>query len=96
MIVLNFKFKYGGKLNEVILFKSYIIFSERCELKEINLDSTDIKVIKRNDLIPTLKDDIDNSAPVLKADGIVSMYTKLKQYSNVDEAVEKKHIEDIA
>lgn len=77
------------------LYKSYIIFSERCELKKIELDSANIKVIKRNKLISTIKENIENSPTIIKVDEILSIYTKLKKYSNVDEETKKRHIENI-
>ncbi len=42
-------------------FKSYIIFSERCELKKINIESADVKDIIRQNLISTINKDISNS-----------------------------------
>ncbi|MDR7869291.1 MAG: nuclease-related domain-containing protein [Tissierellaceae bacterium] len=87
--------KNNLELVEDSLFKSYIIFSERCELKKVERDSTKVKVIKRNHLISTLKEDIANSDNVFKVDEILDIYIKLKQYSNVDAETKIKHIESI-
>lgn len=42
-----------GQFSEA--FYSYIIFSERCELKKVNFSSSNISVIKRNKLIHEYK-----------------------------------------
>jgi len=42
------------------LFKSYIIFSERCKLKKLTVNSPEVKVINRQDLLHTIKKDIIN------------------------------------
>lgn len=78
------------------IFKSYIIFSERCTLKKLEYDSSKTKLIKRDDLISTLNEDIANSPNILKVDEILNTYTKLKEYSNVDDIIKKKHIENIS
>ena len=87
--------KNSIEMSQDDLYKSYIIFSERCELKKIELDSANIKVIKRNKLISTIKENIENSPTIIKVDEILSIYTKLKKYSNVDEETKKRHIENI-
>ena len=67
------------------IYKSYIVFSERCELKKIELDSRDIKVLKRNDLLETIKYDIKNSSDLIDLDKVVEIYKILNKYSNVEE-----------
>lgn len=76
------------------LFKSYIVFSERCTLKKISV-SSDVKVIKRNALIQTIKNEISSSTPVLTNFQIEQMYAKLKAYSHADEELKKTHIKEI-
>lgn len=78
------------------IFKSYIVFSERCELKKVQFDSDNIKVIKRNRLISTIKEDIEKSPTILKVDEVLNIYARLKKYSNADEETKKRHIENIA
>lgn len=87
------KFVIG--LDEDKIYKSYIIFSERCTLKKINVTSPDVKVIKRNELIKTIKQDIKNSANALTREEIDKLYLKLKKYACVDETVKEAHIANI-
>jgi hypothetical protein len=77
------------------LFKSYIIFSERCTLKKINVTSTNVKVIKRNALIPTIKREISNNVKMLTHHEIERLYLQLNKYSHADVALKKAHIKQI-
>lgn len=77
------------------IFKSYIIFSERCTLKKINVTSENIKVIKRNNLLIVLKKDILESKTVFNNEQIDGIYNELSQYSLVDDEVKKLHIENV-
>ena len=82
-------------LNDEQLFRSYIIFSERCTLKKIKVNSPMVKVIKRNNLIKTIKRDLKTSPIVFSKEEVDRMYAKLKLYSRVDEGVKRAHIKDI-
>ncbi len=86
--------KYALELEEDI-FKSYIIFSERCTLKKITLTSENIKVIRINRLIRELNKDISESKELLSKDQINSIYNELSQYILVDENTKQEHIESI-
>jgi len=76
------------------LFFSYIIFSERCELKKIT-HSDDVKVIKRDDLKFTIRKHIEILDDKLSDVEINSYYTYLKKYSNANNELKEKHIESI-
>lgn len=75
-------------------YKSYIVFSERCMLKKVQIDSPDIKVIKRDSLIQTIKIDIQGPS-LLTIEEVDYLYLKLGKYTHADEAVKKAHIEHI-
>ncbi|SMB88858.1 Nuclease-related domain-containing protein [Desulfonispora thiosulfatigenes DSM 11270] len=77
------------------LFRSYIIFSERCTLKKIAVNSQDIKVIKRNELLKTIKKDLEHLQHILSKEEVDNLYLKLKSYACVDDAVKSAHIENI-
>lgn len=77
------------------LFKSYIIFSERCTLKKISVTSPNVKVMKRNDLLPTIKKDIAQSQKILTPQAIDQLQAKLSNYSHADSTVKKAHIKHI-
>lgn len=77
------------------LLKSYIIFSERCTLKKISVTSENIKVIKRNDLMSTINQDIKTSQKLLSTQEIDRIFSTLKKHSLVDDAIKRKHIDSI-
>lgn len=77
------------------MYKSYIVFSERCTLKKINVTSIGVKVVKRDGLIKTIKQDIERSSKVMTAAQVDSLYHKLKKYARADESVKVAHVESI-
>ncbi|ADL52326.1 nuclease-related domain-containing protein [Clostridium cellulovorans] len=46
-------------------FYSYIVFSERCELKKVFVASQNVYIVKRNALLPKLKKDINGKKNIL-------------------------------
>lgn len=77
------------------VYKSLIVFSERCELKKINVTSTDVKVIKRNLLIKTINEDIKISSNILSRKQIEQLYLKLQEFTCVDEKTKEAHIKGL-
>lgn len=82
-------------LNDNKTCKSYIVFSERCSLKDITVSDNSIKVLKRNNLIKEIKFDIETSEKIIKLDSVFLIYGKLKKYSLADNATKQAHIEGI-
>ena len=82
-------------LSDESLFRSYIIFSERCTLKKITVNSPTVKVIKRNNLLRTIKKDLESSQPILSKAEVDNFYLKLKPYACVEDAVKKAHVEGV-
>lgn len=76
-------------------FYSYIIFSERCELKNIKVTSTDIRLIKRNKLLSTLNKDINTLGNRLTTENIETIYSLLNVYTHADEFKKQQHIANI-
>ena len=91
----NSALKRVVEIDDSHLYKSYIIFSERCELKKITVASPNIKVLKRNALIKTIKVDIATSEKCLNTQEVDQLFLKLEKYTRVDEAVKKAHIDQI-
>lgn len=77
------------------IYRSYIVFSERCELKKIKVSSANTQVLKRNDLLEAVLEDMKDSPPIIKIEDILGYYEKLKKYTNVDEATKEKHVGNI-
>ena len=83
-------------LSENIPIWSVIVFSDRCTLKSININSKNVYVIKRNNLSNTVirireiagKDTLDENK-------IVEIYNKLFPYTQVEQTVKLQHIANI-
>ncbi len=76
-------------------YKSYIIFSERCTLKKINVTSMNVKVIKRDSLVRAIKKHINESIKIITVDEVDKLYLKLQKYACADEAVKRAHVDNI-
>ncbi len=74
---------------------SIIVFSERCELKSITIHSSDIPVINRDILYPTVHSISKENENKISDSQIDELYQKLVQYVNVSSDVKKQHIQDI-
>ncbi len=85
---------YLGK-NYSNCFISYIVFSQRCELKKINVSSENIRVMNRNYLKKYLAEDKNRLPDLLTEEQINQIYESLKTNTLVNRAVKQKHIEDI-
>lgn len=83
---------YVGK--EIPLF-SIIVFSERCELKKVTVDSPDIKVIKRDRTYAAVRSIWDEKPDVLTDEQVNSLYEKLQRLTDVDEAIKAAHVNNI-
>ncbi len=74
---------------------SIIVFSERCELKKVAVESPDVKVIKRDRTYAAVRDIWDQSPDVLPEEKINELYERLAILTNVDEAIKVAHIDNI-
>ena len=69
--------------------KSYIVFSERCELKKIPENTDKYKILKRNSLHEFIKNDIEQSEKIFTEEEIKNIYEKLKQFTGISEELKK-------
>ena len=74
---------------------SIIVFSERCELKKVTVESPDIKVIKRDLVYATVRNIWNGARDALSDDQVQALFDKLNTLTNADEAVKLAHIESI-
>lgn len=74
---------------------SVIVFSERCTLKSVDVNSDDIKVIKRNIIKHTVLKIDKATKNRLTKDQIERFYSKLYPFTQVSEGVKKEHIKNI-
>lgn len=74
---------------------SIIAFSERCELKKIEVKSEDIYVIKRTQTYATIRDIWNTYPNVLYPNEIEDLYERLLPLTNVSDSVKREHIRNI-
>ena len=75
------------------VFRSYIIFSERCELKKMFVHSPDVKVMNRNVLTREIEHDLNSLENQLTILEINQIYTELSRYALADAATKQAHID---
>lgn len=74
---------------------SYIIFSNRCELKKVPDDTPMCKIMRRERLLRKLRSDLDARTIVFTQNEIDEMYSKLQPQINVTIEAKEKHVEEI-
>lgn len=76
-------------------FYSYIVFSDRCTLKDITLTSGHHHVINRYDILSAVNENVESVGTKLTPAEIDELYVRLQPLTQVDEAVKLAHIEDV-
>lgn len=76
-------------------FKSFIVFSERCELKKVPEDTKDVKIIKRGQAINKTNFEMLGEEKLFEISDIDEMYKFLSKYTNVTDEIKKQHIDNI-
>ncbi|MDD6880262.1 MAG: NERD domain-containing protein [Firmicutes bacterium] len=74
---------------------SMIIFSERCEIKKMNVTSENIRVLKRDMIHAHVRDIWDKVPDVFTDEEIARITEILKSLTNVDVAIKEAHIQNI-
>ena len=75
--------------------KSYIVFSERCELKKVPENTDRYAITKRNYLLDLINKDIADKQDIFTNEEIEEIARKLEPLTNVSQEIKEKHIEDI-
>lgn len=75
------------------VFRSYIIFSERCELKKMSVRSPEVKVMNRNVLTREIEYDLNSLANRLTIWEINQIYNDLSRYALADAQTKQAHID---
>ena len=75
------------------VFRSYIVFSERCELKKMFVHSPEVKVMNRNVLFREVADDMIYFPEVLSIWEINQIHSDLSKYALADAATKQAHID---
>ena len=82
------------KIDESYL-TSYIVFSDRCELKKVPAHTHECKVIHRQHLLHYIKEDMNLRKEIFNDLDIIKMYDLIYPLTKVDEQVKLKHINNI-
>ena len=77
------------------MFRSYIIFSERCELKKMFVHSPEVKVMNRNVLKREIEHDLNSLANRLTILEINQICNELSRYALADAATKQAHIDSM-
>jgi DNA-directed RNA polymerase subunit RPC12/RpoP len=83
------------QIGEGVPVYSVIVFSERCELKKVEVSSTDIYVLKRDMLKKTVGQIAARTGKMLSREQMDEIYQKLYPYTQVSETVKEQHIQRI-
>lgn len=79
-------------LDDEITMFSIIVFSDRCELKNITVESTDVRVIHRERLYYNIKEIWKENHDILSVQQIGDLFEKLKTLTSPDISVKQEHI----
>ncbi|MBQ1888700.1 MAG: topoisomerase DNA-binding C4 zinc finger domain-containing protein, partial [Firmicutes bacterium] len=74
---------------------SIIVFSERCELKDITLTSDNLYVCNRDQISKVMRNAWGVFPDILSEEEIEQVYEKLLPLTNADEVLKKQHIDNI-
>ncbi len=76
-------------------FYSYIVFSMRCELKKVTLTSGKHYVVKREDILEAVSQNVSASSEKMSKSKINEIYDKLYPLTQMGELEKTEHIENI-
>ncbi len=77
------------------IYRSYIVFSERCELKKVPENYGNVIIVKRNELKQSITRLIDSLSVVLTPEEVIWIGEQLKPLVYVDSTTKEKHIQNI-
>ena len=75
--------------------KSYIVFSDICELKAVPQNTEKCIITKIDSFLYVIVDDINKRQKIFTTDEIDKIEEKLKHITNVSQEVKNKHIQDV-
>ncbi len=81
--------------DQTLPFYSYIVFSDRCTLKNITLTSAKHYVINRYNLLSAVQQNIAKTGIQLSPEKIDNLFEKLYPFTQIEEAEKMAHITNI-
>lgn len=76
-------------------FMSFIVFSERCELKKVPKDTEEYKIFKRNLLHRILRMELEKRQVIFTPDRVDEITAKLQSLTEVSDEVKCEHVDNI-
>lgn len=76
-------------------FISYIVFSERCELKSVPEDTDQVVIVRRPNMLKKLRAYLHSAENLYSHEEIQQLAQKLQPLTNKSEAEKQQHIEEI-
>lgn len=74
---------------------SFIVFSERCELKKIPNDTHEYTILRRHHLLRELRKDLKKQETIFSPEQINDLFRTLQPLTNVSKEVKQEHIDRI-
>ena len=75
------------------VFRSYIVFSERCVLKKMSVYSPEVKVMNRDELACEIVEDMTQRPEIFTPLEIEQIYGELRRYTLADDETKQAHID---
>ena len=75
--------------------KSFIVFSERCELKKVPANSETFTIIKRNKFTETIINEISKKETMFTKKQVDFISSKIEKFTNISEKERQEHISEI-
>lgn len=82
-------------LKQDITLYSFIVFSERCELKKVTFDEPNVDVMNRDELYATVRDVWNQAPDTLSGEMVEQLYEMLEPLTHADSATKQAHIDAI-
>ncbi len=76
-------------------FLSVILFKAKCQLKEVKNVPRGVLVLKREDFVEKITEDLDRREDILSEEDIDAIFRKLKTYIKLDNKIEEEHFRNI-
>lgn len=75
--------------------KSFIVFSERCELKKVPEKTDDYVVLKRDFLLKNIRKELATRTDIFTVEEVDNIVNKLTPLTNVSQEIKEQHIKNI-
>ena len=75
--------------------KSFIVFSERCELKKVPNNTENFTIVKRENFTKTITDEISKKEIMFTKKQVDFISSKIAKLTNASNEIKEQHIKNI-